>query len=302
MQAVDYNIVLPALTGMPPVLGGEFSKLRGILHGTLDYEWRSAALGLRFVREKTYQSMQSLMPGAGKRNWMLATLRRFAHDSRVEWQNGLFGREVMEIIARKSNVEHLEDLLRIENQGRGLVMFSCHFDSFMMGMVLLGMNGLHTNVITSAVIEDERVHPAVRRFYARYYKAMELHTGGKLIHKEVDLPYFEQALERGETVVNMGDIPGNKSNVLVNFLGRRFKVPLGLWHMARRTNSALGAFVCLYESPGRYRVACLPPRDVDSSSPLESMRPIYAFLEKWIRKLPHRWTAADLWPGYGESE
>ena len=298
IQTIDYRILLPTMARMPLGLGENLAKVRGILRAALDYEWRSMALRQRFVRKNTYEAMRIILPDAGRRKWISATLRRFIHNSREEWQACLFGRKVMSTIAQRSSVQGIDELLKIQEQGRGLIMVSCHFDSFCMGMVLFGMKGLRINVISTSMYEDPRIHPAVRAFFNRKYRAMEYHMGGKMVYHQVDLPFFYRALERGETVALMGDIPGSKSNVFIPFLGKSFRMPLGAWHMAKKTGSVLGAFVCLHQSHGRYRVICLPPKEIDPTSPRNTMEPIYGFLEAWIRKAPERWVAADLLPGY----
>jgi lauroyl/myristoyl acyltransferase len=300
LQSVDYGMLLPALARTPLVVGEPLAYLRGLLQGLFDYEWRSMAQGRRYIRAATYQAMNFLLPEAGKRQWVSATLLRFMHNSREEWQACLFGSPVMSRIAGRSSVEGLERLLEIRDEGRGLVLVSCHFDSFCMGMVLLGMNGLRTNVVITAIVEDPRVHPMVRRFFQRKYRGMERHMGGRMVSYEVNLRFFYRALERGETVILLGDIPGSKPRAHIPFLGRNFNMPLGAWHMARKTGSPLGAYVCLHQAPGTYRVVCHPPEEVGSRDPVEALTPVYAFLETWIKRFPERWVAAELLPGYGE--
>ena len=292
-------MLLPAMARLPLICGENLSKLRGVLMAALDYDWRSMALRRRYVRDKTYEAMRIIMPGAGKARWSSCTLSRFIHNSREEWQASLFGRAVMSSIARRSSIDGLQDLLGFHGNGRGLVMVSWHFDSFCMGMVLFGMKGLPTNVINTEMIEDTRIHPAVRSYFMKKYRNMEYRMGGKMVYYQVDLPFFYRALQRGEIVTLMGDIPGSKSDIFIPFLGRRFRMPVGAWHMAKKTGSLLGAFVCVHEAPGRYRVVCLPPKDIDPESPRKTLEPVYAFLESWIKKMPGRWVAADLLPGYG---
>jgi lauroyl/myristoyl acyltransferase len=75
-------------------------------------------------------------------------------------------------------------------------------------------------------------------------------------------------------------------------------MPLGAWHLAVKTHSLISATVCIQEGVGRYRVICLPPAEVDPESPLRSLRPVYAFLETHIRRMPERWVASDFLPTY----
>ncbi|MCP4680746.1 MAG: hypothetical protein GY864_00250 [Desulfobacterales bacterium] len=300
IQNIDFKVLLPLMARMPLPLGEALSRTRGIFQAALDYEWRSMALRHLYIRGRTWEAMKIISPQWSGPRLIAATLRRFMHNSREEWQACLFGRKVMGDINRRSTVDRIDDLLEIQKSGRGLVMVSCHFDSFCMGMVLMGMRGLRVNVINTSMIEDPRIHPAVRSFFNRKYRAMEDHMAGKMVYHQVDLPFFYKALEKGQTVALMGDVPGSKTTIHIPFLGRSFKMPLGAWHMAKKTGAALGAFICVHQSSGCYRVFCLPPRDIDPEDPVRTMTPIYAYLEKWIRWAPERWETSDLLPAFGE--
>jgi lauroyl/myristoyl acyltransferase len=298
IQTVDFRFLLPAMARLPLRLGQQMSALRGILMARTDYDWRSMALRFRYIRERTRQAMQMIDPDAGEAVWRRKTRMRFVHNSREEWQAALFGLPVMETINRRSVVEGIERMLSVQSSGQGIVMVGCHFDSFCMGMVLMGMKGLKVNVINTKAIEDSRIHPAVRMFFHRKYRNMEARMNGLMEYHETNLPFFYQALEKGETVALMGDVPGSKTSVILPFLGTRFRMPVGAWHMAKKTNSLVGGFLCLHEGVGRYRVICLPPKPVHPDSPLETLLPVYAFLEEWIRKMPERWVSSDLLPAY----
>jgi lauroyl/myristoyl acyltransferase len=298
IQTIDFGYILPAMARLSLPLGETLSKARGVIQAFMDYDWRSLALRYPYVRERTRQAMSMIRPNAGEKYCKSATVRRFMHNSREEWQACLFGRPVMEEISRRSIIEGIADLRRNQDKRRGMVMVSCHFDSFCMGMVLMGMQGIRVNVINTAAIEDLRIHAAVRRFFQHKYKSMEARMHGKMVYHEVDMPFFYRALERGETVALMGDIPGSKSDVYIPFLNSMFKMPVGAWHMALKTNSLLGAFMCVHEGIGKYRVICLPPAEIDPASPLKTLKPVYAFMEAHIRSMPDRWVASDLLPAY----
>jgi lauroyl/myristoyl acyltransferase len=302
VQAVDYGLVLPTMGRLPLGVGALLSRARGLLLGLFDYEWRSMALGKQFVRRNTYSALGTLMPDASRFKRMLTTLRRFEHNGREEWQAFLFARqEGMARIAENSVFEGIDDLLYAQRQGRGLVMTSCHYDSFCMGMALLGMKGIKVNFLASSVVEHVQVHPSVRAFFAHKYSGMGERMGGRTVYWEKDPSFFHQALRRGEAVALLVDIPGGRSDVFISFLDKPFRMPLGAWQLAKRTGSAMGAFVCHYERPGHYRVICMGPKDVDPLDPLLTMRPLYAFLEEWIRRSPERWLAADQLPAYGHT-
>jgi lauroyl/myristoyl acyltransferase len=298
LQTLDFGYVLPLMARLPLPVGQALSTARGLLNAATDYEWRSLAIHCNYIRERTYQAMKMMRPDAGENYWKQAAIRRFIHNSRDEWQACLYDLPVMEKICRQSSVEGIDALLEQQAKGRGIAMVSCHFDGFM-GMALLGMKGLCVNALTTAAgNEDPRIHPAVRRYLNKKYRRLESRMNGQIVYKEDNMPFFQKALARGETVVLFGDVPGSKSSVFIPFLNARFKAPLGAWHLAAKTHSLISATVCIHEGVGRYRVICLPPAEIDPNSPLHTLRPIYAFLEKHIRRLPERWVAADLLPTY----
>lgn len=298
IQRIDYGKVIPASSKLPLSLGEKTALLRGVFAAALDYDWRYLAVREHGVWNRTYQSMQIIDPEAGTKKWAKNTWKRFQHYAREEWQACLFRSSVMEKIKQKSHIEGLEELFKLRKQDRGMVLVSCHLDSFCMGMVLLGMHGLPVNVINTKEIENPRIHPQVRAFYQSKYSAMENLMQGRMPYYQTDMPYFYQALRRAELVTLMGDIPGSKSDIYIQFLGREFRLPLGAWHLAKKTSSLIGGFVCVHEGTGRYRVICLPPMEIDPNDPRASLVPVYEFLESWIKKMPERWVTADLLSGF----
>lgn len=302
IQHVDYGTFLPLMAKLPLSLGEKLAQTRGIIHAMADYDWRSMTLKHKYVRTGTYQAMQMLSTDADKFGPALKTVKRFVHHSREEWQACLFNHKVMSEISRKSSVEGIEQLLNLQGRGRGIVMVSCHLDSFCMGMTLMGMKGLRVNVVNTSMIENPIIHPTVRSFFNRKYRSMEYHMKGKMEYYQTDMPFFYKALEKGETVALMGDIPGSKSKVYISFLGRRFRMPLGAWHLAKKTGSAIGAFVCLHKKTGCYKVICTPPQNIDPDDPLKTLLPIYSFLEEQIKQYPQRWICSELLPTYGTEQ
>ncbi len=302
LEQMDYKYVLPAIGYLPLPLGLAAANIRGLFNYCLDYEWRSQAVGFPYIRKNTGQAMRLLKPGKKSLTYSLLTAFRFMHNSREEWQARLFARPVMEKIKARSVIHGFDRLMEVQKSGRGLVMVSCHLDSFCMGMVLLGMNGLTINCVnTKAGVEDPRIHPMVTRFLKTKYTNMERLMSGRMEYHETNMDYFYKALKRAEAVALMGDVPGSKSTVFLDFAGKRIQLPLGAWHMAVRTDSLLSGYVCLMTKPGRYEVRILTPFEPDPQSPEGSMKPVYAFLEEQIRAKPARWIAADLTAAYHDS-
>ncbi len=298
IQEIDYRFILPGMSRLPLAAGQALALLRGRLVYCFDYDWRNQASGVKYIRNSTLEGMGDICPDKDAKEWYELTKDRFVHHSREEWQAGLFSRKVMDKIFNKSSIEGLQSLQNIQAQNRGVVLVSCHLDSFCMGMVLLGMQGLRTNCVNTAKIEDSAIHPAVRAFFQKKYRSMERLMKGYMKYYQTDMAYFYKALTRGEIVVLMGDIPGSKSSVSIPFFGRRFRMPLGAWHMTVKTGSLVGAYVCINQGTGRYRVICLEPFEPDPDSPEKTLRPVYDFLQSWISRMPERWICADLLAGF----
>jgi lauroyl/myristoyl acyltransferase len=301
IQRIDYGFSLPTMANLPLPLGERLAKIRGVSNFFFDYDWRSTALGHRFVRGGTYQAMSMLSPGSGRLGCMVATLHRFIHYSREEWEACLLAGKYMQTIFRQSTFEGFDKLLKYQQDGRGVVLLTCHFDSFVMGIVLLGMAGLRINAVSSSVVEDSRVHPSVQKFYYDKYRNMEkFMNGGKVAHFEKNLRFFYRALERGEAVVILADLPAGsrKTGVIVPFLGSTRRMAPGAWRIAKKTDSALGAFVCLHDAPGNYHVLCYLAGEQWSADPAWVMTPVYKFLDQQIRLRPERWWASELLPKY----
>lgn len=301
IQRIDYGFCLPAMANLPLSMGERLAKIRGISNFFFDYDWRSMAVGQRYVRKDTYQAMGMLSPCSGRLSCTVATLHRFIHYSREEWEACLLAGKHIQIIFRQSTFEGLDKLLEYQRDGRGIVLLTCHFDSFVMGIVLLGMAGLRINAISSSVVGDSRVHPSVQKFYYDKYRNMEKYmNGGKVVHFEKNLRFFYKALKRQEAVVILADLPAgsSKTEVIVPFLGDTRRMAPGAWRIAKKTNSVLGAFVCLHDAPGSYRTLCYLAGDQRPTDPVGVMTPVYKFLDQQIRLHPERWWASELLPNY----
>ena len=246
--------------------------------------------------------MQALMPDAEKKTQLINTLRRFVHNSREEWESYLFRNEkVMSSILKNSHIEGLAPLIAAQKSGKGLVLLTCHLDSFCMGIVLMGMSGLCINAMTTAAFFDPLVHPVIQTFSRKKIQGMEMHMqGGKLKDHETNLSYIYKALSRGESVVIQADIPAapHADATIVPFLGGMRRMSVGAQRLALKTNSLVAAYICLQQGVGKYKVLCLPPKTIDPACPAKSLAPFYQFLETHIRQFPDRWLAADLFRIY----
>lgn len=295
IQPYDYDYIVPFMAKLPLSWGCLIARVRGILQTLLDYDWRSNSLNLRYVRTRVIEFMaflSSKLPLHG-------TFKRFMNCSIEEWQASLFGDEKkMRYINQQSHIDNIDGYKKLADKKKGVVLVSAHFDSFCMGIVLLGMNGLRVNAVSTAGMEDKRIALAVRNYFERKYRHMEHLMNGKIRYHETYMDFFHKRLSQGDIVVLMGDLPGSKSTLFIDFLGKKLRVPLGAWHMAKKTDSLLGAYVTLRLHGGKFHTICIPPYEPDPDDPVKSMMPIYTFLESWIKKHPEKWVASDLFQSY----
>lgn len=296
---LDYGVLLPLCAALPMPLGRNLARLRGLCNFILDLDWRSLALRHRYVRRDTYCAMRQLKPDASPRRAAINTLRRFVHYSREEWEAGLFQyKRRVRALSAASTVEGLAPLLALTRSGRGLVLLTMHFDSFLLGVTLLGLKGLRMHVTTASVVENPRLHPSVQRFFQRKYRGIERYlNGGKMVHIDHDQRHFYRALEQGDVVVVLADLPAVSPRAHATVLplgGQDRRLTTGAFRLARKTDSAIGAFLCSHVRGNHYRVQCTMPRQVGLNTPVQVLEPLYAWFDRHLRETPERWWAADL--------
>lgn len=282
---------------MPIGIGYQLSNLRGYLNYHYDREWRNFLAGVKHVKSATKSSLRLIKPEATEQEIDALTLKRFQVFSREEWETACFSDKLrIRKLYKHSILENVELLLEDKRDGRGLVLLTCHFDSFTLGLLILGLAGLHTNGMSSAVVEDQRLPLGVRLFFNKKYQNMEQYMGLTVKHQEHDRLFFYRVLEKGEALLVLGELPASpgSASVRLPFMGKNVMLAGGPWRMACKTGSLIAAYVCLCEGPGKYRVICHPPVDPSSGDALSVLNPIYEFFESFIRRYPERWWASDL--------
>ena len=185
------------------------------------------------------------------------------------------------------------------SENKGTVWMTAHFDSVMLGIVHLGLAGLKFNLMTSTVVEDERSPASIRAYYRKKYAAMARYfNGGRALQAERYLKTLYAGLQQGESVVILADAPAlsKEEGLLVNFLGAPRYLAPGALRMAQYANAPMGAFVCLQERPGHYRLVIHPPIIPGPEGYGAAAQQLYDFLSRKILAQPGRWWAADLLP------
>lgn len=299
---LEYETLIPLFSRLPQRVAFLLFTMRALVQYMFDYDWKTYTCCQKFHRQQTSYALRRIRPAADEQTIRSLVLRRFIHESHDEYLSCLLTRPQGATILDRVVIENL-DCLRSVNRSSGIIFVSLHYDAFCLGLAALGRQGLNMYVVNTEAITSDAIPAGVRSYYRRKYAAMESLMNGTMPYVEVSQAPFIDALRRRDCVGLMGDIPGNRSTVTIDFLGASFRMPLGAWKFARETQSKLSAFVCVREAGHRYRVATLRPyAAVDD--PLASMRPIYEFLEKQVRQRPERWTSSYLLEGYesGTSE
>ena len=298
-QGFDYGVLLPASARLPLAFGRRLASGRGRFNAAFDRDWRSLTLRRPYVRRLTYEAMKTLRPDASERDWNESTVGRFVHSSIEEWEGAMCDVRPMNGLSQRSRVIGIEPLLQAQRAGRGLMLLSLHYGSFPSGVILLGLLGLRVHGLCGAIVEDPRVHPATRSFFAAKYRGLERYmNGGRMVFFERSPRYFYRVLKKGEAVIIMADLqsPARKP-FEVSFLGAVRRMAPGPVRIARKTKSLMSAYVCVHEGGG-YRLECSPVVEAEGPGPAA----LYRFLERFIREHPEQWWAADLLPRYGSIE
>ncbi len=250
------------------------------------------ALGRRHIRSQSLAGYR-LLPGSANEAMLSAwCAERFVVEAREELEAQLVaaGRVdglTCEFEPARAAVVELE-------RKRGLVLLTPHYDSFFLGVAFLARNGAKVNLMSSAVTQQPGVDAAVTRHFSSKYRGLENYlNGGKVLDMETGLRQFYRLLERGETLVVLGDAPVLPDGVSarVNFLGANRLIAGGALRMAQRTGSDIGTYVCRHLEHNNYALALGPVGPADESASIDA---VYAFLGAAIQSNPGRWWGADL--------
>ena len=133
-QAVDYGLVLPLLALLPDALAQRLAKLRGAWHSRLGRDWAELSVGLRYIADRTAKASKVLWPHVAAHD---AVKLRYENVSREEWHGQALSKR--KLSGLKPDLSALQNMLTHVSPDRGLVVLTAHFDSFIVGMVGLGL-------------------------------------------------------------------------------------------------------------------------------------------------------------------
>jgi len=292
-----FRVLLPLAARLPFALGAWIAALRGRRDAQKDRDWRSLSLRHPYVKAATQKAMWELLEEVSPQTVEQTVTQRFVTASLEEWQAHLImaGRAPQ----LRMDIEGI-DLAELKKQTTlGTVWMTAHFDSVMLGIVHMGLAGVSFNLMTSTVVEDERIPRSIQRYYVQKYAAMARYfNGGRALQAERHLKSFYAGVREGRSAVVLVDAPALKKEegLLLEFLGKSRYMAPGAVRLAEFTGAPLGAFLCTQVSPDHYRLIVHPPITPGPEGYPAAAQQLYSFMSQHIMQQPGRWWAADLLP------
>lgn len=309
-QGIDYGLVLPLMARLPLRWAYRLSDLRGALNATYARDWAELSVGFPYIGERSAAAFREVRPHASNAEIRQLVVQRYQTVAREELDGLLAMRGRLAEI--KMDLAPIRTALAQRATGRGLVVVMSHFDNLFLGLVGMVRCGEPVYLMTSDIMQDQRVHITVRKFFrVKYQRYQEQMGGSEFLHTSASArDRFYDVLQQGGIVVVVSETPAapgndnnNKSNkgTWVSWLGRRRKMADSAVRMAVDTNSQVIGMRNMHTQPGHIAwqwSRVVDPQDFNAHSP-ETVRemvyaPIFAFLEAGIRADPGRWWAAHL--------
>lgn len=304
-QRLSYQWLLPLLSRLPFFISERVTTLRGYFNAIFDLEWRSIALDSHFVKLGTYKAMGRIMPSANPLTLKHKTYQRFVTFAREELDAAMFPHRKLKPVFQRSIISGFKKWEEVLDSGQGLVVLTCHYDCFTMGVTLMAMQGRKVNLMTSNVIENPQLSPYVQKFYKDKYQGMEAYfNGGKVVHVEDNLRFFYQALANNEIVFILADLPADskqsKPRIIAPFIDNNYHMAPGPFRLALKTNSQMAAFYCLNQGGGSYHIQCSETYDPQELE--NTIAHLYDFLQQPIKNYPEKWFVSEQLNGYLSDE
>lgn len=247
-------------------------------------------------REKREHAVQNMMhvlgPGADP-----SQARRLARRSFVNYGKYLIDmmrlrRARLDEVNRRMLIEGWEHFLAAMEKGRGLVFVGGHIGNSDLAAAILALRGFPVNVIAEP-LSPPRWNNLVQQARAA--------VGLRVIPMSSGLLQAMRVLRDRQILGFLIDRPMEDQGVMVEFFGRRTRVPGGPAALALRSGaSVLGAYIV---RSGNHYIAQIspeipPPDTGDGDGDLEALtQHLFSWLEQVIRNHPDQWFMfRPMWP------
>jgi SAM-dependent methyltransferase/predicted LPLAT superfamily acyltransferase len=297
LHHVDFAWLLPFMARLPLAWAFRLGHLRGRLNARTGRDWRSMALGMRHIRRQSVAGFRLLPLAADEAQLKAWRDERFLVEARDELEAQLVAAgRVHELVCRSVNADGGSFVEVPVGRSRGLLLLTPHFDSFFVGVAFAARAGAKVNLMSSAVTHDPRVDSAVQAHFSAKYRGLEPWlNGGQVLDMEQGIRPFYRMLERGETLVVLGDAPvlPNGVSATVDFLGAQRLIAGGAMRLAQKADCDVGGYICRMEQTGQYVMEWCEPGPANDPATVQR---VYALFTRAILSTPGRWWASDLLP------
>lgn len=198
-------------------------------------------------------------------------------------------------------VNGLEYVNKIRQQGRGVIAFAAHLGSFSFAMQVAEAKQQPLNLVTEVINPPELFKFITNLRQVNSHSKMIPATGP-------ELRKIFRALKQAEIVCLAIDRDVTNSGVRQKFFGAEAILPLGAAELALRTGAALQA-VQVYRVPGCKNVITFyPPIEIEpfigsgdrEADVLSLNARLLSEIEKLIRQTPDQWVVLQpIWPDCG---
>jgi lauroyl/myristoyl acyltransferase len=303
-QAMDHGWLLAWMARLPLRWAYALARWRGRLNARWSRDWTELSVGFPYISERCTKAYHEMFPTASAKEVVRMVRERYETVSTEDLEGWLaIGGRMGEI---QMELEPIRHAMAQRDAGRGLVVVMSHFDNLFYGLAGIARCGYPVYLMTSDVVQDERVHPKLRNFFQLKYEAFNRAMGGgALLHSGSEAKKtFYGVLRQGGIVAVVSETPANPASdkgTWVHWAGRRRMMADGALRMALETGSQLIAMQNWRNVDNAVEwtwSGLVDPRQYpngDDTLAREAMyAPLFAFLEAGIRAHPGRWWAAHL--------
>lgn len=281
---LDYGVLLPFLTFFPYKWGRNVASFRGYLYGLLQRDWRSFTFGDEDLWERTYKAYKEIYPDLSHDERLKLVQARYVYQSIEEFEGALLDKDKFSNIKVKYiGIKSVQEQI-VKNPHA--VFITSHFGSSLLGITFLKKLGIPLLVMSSNVVEHEKVHPCLTQFFLKKYRGIGRYmNGGEVLNIEGNGKKFLSFLKKRGSLVIIADLPPNNPNempVWKMFFGRERGFASGAQKLAQYTRGDIIPFVCYFEDDNYV----IKFGDFNKEP--------YSFLEEEIQKKPQMWWASDM--------
>ena len=303
-QALDYGVILPLMARLPLTWAYRVADWRGAFNARRARDWAELSVGFAYIGERSAQAFREILPKASPVEIAGLVVQRYQTVAREELEGLLAIRGRLDEI--QMELGPIRETLSQRTAGRGLVVVMSHFDNLFLGLTGIARCGLPTYLMTSDIVQDSRVHPKVRQFFADKYRCyVKRMAGGEFLPTSTSArDKFYAVLRHGGVVVVISETPASPDKdkgTWVSWMGKRRKMADSALRMALDTGSQMVGMRNRQVSPGhiawQWSDLINPEhfQQYGNSTAREMIyAPIFAFLEAGIKADPGRWWAAHL--------